>query len=184
MCVVSPHWSQLKVLRSYHIHLLLFSLVWAVTVYAQNDGDFSPKVCYIGDEGCKACDTCVNPETKDECACVLLFGKPFCDMQCVSGKRSREKMPHRPKIGPALLGASVFVVLGLTIFTLYYWWKVCIPLVECVVSVIFPGESRKLRGHFKCGHEYHPNHSKRFICHRNYSKRFICSDRTKICKKK
>ena len=124
MRVVSPHWSQRNVLGSSQIHLLLFSLVWAAAVYAHNDGYSSPKACYIGDENCQACDTCVNPDTNEECACLLLSGKPVCDMQCVGGQRTALRHSSASsKAAAASFGTFVIVNLGLLSFTLYYSWK-------------------------------------------------------------
>ena len=139
MGVASPHWPQHNnALRPHRLCLLSFVLVWSVTVYADQT------VCYIGDKGCDECRACINPSTKQECACLLRSGEVLCDMVCLSGDPSGD-IADWLELGAVLFGCSVVVALALFFTTLYFSMKVCVHSVgrvrekerECVCVCVY-----------------------------------------------
>ena len=124
MGVASPHWPQRNASRPHRICLLSFILVWSVTVHA----DETERACYIGDKGCDACSVCINPSTKQECACLLLSGTTFCDKMCMSGDMNGD-IADWMEVGEALFGCSVVVAVALFFTTLYFSMKVCVHSV-------------------------------------------------------
>ena len=120
MGVASRHWPQRNALRPHRICLLSFILVWSVTVHA----DKTERTCYIGDKGCDACRVCINPSTKQECACLLRSGTTSCDIVCMSGDMNGH-IADWMEVGAALFGCSVVVAEALFFTTLYFSMKVC-----------------------------------------------------------
>ena len=120
MGVASRHWPQRNALRPHRICLLSFILVWSVTVHADETG----RACYIGDKGCDACRVCINPSTKQECACLLRSGSTFCDMVCMSGDMNGD-IADWMEVGTVLFGCSIVVAVALFFTTLYFSMKVC-----------------------------------------------------------